>query len=165
MTTHLNYSLQDFSMNNAKVLTGNSQPVPDFKPSKSSGALWKRPNFWILDLSVCLKKLGLEPDLYGKSVLCLMSMNVTTYWYLYVIYYAWVRQIHILASTIHFFYLHLSFPNFSLFLFIYFPYPSCKCNKVAYVCSIVIIPKSSGELSLVDCAPLPKYSLEPTSNL
>ena len=31
MTTHFNYSLQDFSMNNAKVLTGNSQPVPDFK--------------------------------------------------------------------------------------------------------------------------------------
>ena len=30
MTTHFNYSLQDFSMNNAKVLTGNSQPVPDF---------------------------------------------------------------------------------------------------------------------------------------
>ena len=30
MTTHFNYSLQNFSMNNAKVLTGNSQPVPDF---------------------------------------------------------------------------------------------------------------------------------------
>ena len=31
MTTHFNYSLQNFSTNNAKVLTGNSQPVPDFK--------------------------------------------------------------------------------------------------------------------------------------
>jgi hypothetical protein len=31
----------------------------------------KRPNFWILDLWVCLKKLGLEPDLYEKSVLYL----------------------------------------------------------------------------------------------
>ena len=31
MTTHFNYSLQNFSMNNAKVLTGNSQPVPDIK--------------------------------------------------------------------------------------------------------------------------------------
>ena len=31
MATHFNYSLQNFSMNNAKVLTGNSQPVPDFK--------------------------------------------------------------------------------------------------------------------------------------
>ena len=30
MATHFNYSLQNFSMNNAKVLTGNSQPVPDF---------------------------------------------------------------------------------------------------------------------------------------
>ena len=30
MTTHSNYSLQNFSTNNAKVLTGNSQPVPDF---------------------------------------------------------------------------------------------------------------------------------------
>ena len=31
MATHFNYSLQNFSMNNAKVLTGNSQPVPDFR--------------------------------------------------------------------------------------------------------------------------------------
>ena len=31
MTTQSNYSLQNFDMNNAKVLTGNSQPVPDFK--------------------------------------------------------------------------------------------------------------------------------------
>ena len=31
----------------------------------------KLPNFWNLDLWVCLKKLGLEPDLYGKSVLYL----------------------------------------------------------------------------------------------
>ena len=30
MTTQSNYSLQNFGMNNAKVLTGNSQPVPDF---------------------------------------------------------------------------------------------------------------------------------------
>ena len=30
MATHFNYSLQNFSMNNAEVLTGNSQPVPDF---------------------------------------------------------------------------------------------------------------------------------------
>ena len=35
MTTHFNYSLQNFSMNNAKVLTGNSQPVPDFKSTPS----------------------------------------------------------------------------------------------------------------------------------
>ena len=34
MTTHSNYSLQNFSTNNAKVLTGNSQPVPDFKLAK-----------------------------------------------------------------------------------------------------------------------------------
>ena len=31
MTTHSNYSLQNFSTNNAKVLTENSQPVLDFK--------------------------------------------------------------------------------------------------------------------------------------
>jgi hypothetical protein len=37
MTTHLNYSLQDFSMNNAKVLTGNSQPVTEIK---SVDELW-----------------------------------------------------------------------------------------------------------------------------
>jgi hypothetical protein len=42
----------------------------------------KRPNFWILDLWVCLKKVGLEPDLYGKNVLYLMdspfnAMSVT----------------------------------------------------------------------------------------
>ena len=30
MTTHSNYSLQNFSTNNAKVLTENSQPVLDF---------------------------------------------------------------------------------------------------------------------------------------
>ena len=30
MTTQSNYSLQNFGMNNARVLTGNSQPVPDF---------------------------------------------------------------------------------------------------------------------------------------
>ena len=46
-------------------------------PSKTSEALkifWgpqKRPIFWILDLWVCLKKLGLESGLYGKSVLYL----------------------------------------------------------------------------------------------
>ena len=31
MTTHSNYSLQNFSTNNAKVLTENSQSVLDFK--------------------------------------------------------------------------------------------------------------------------------------
>ena len=31
MTTHSNYPLQNFSTNNAKVLTENSQPVLDFK--------------------------------------------------------------------------------------------------------------------------------------
>ena len=31
MTTHSNYSLQNFSANNAKALTENSQPVLDFK--------------------------------------------------------------------------------------------------------------------------------------
>ena len=31
MTTKSNYLLQNFGMNNAKVLTGNSQPVPDFR--------------------------------------------------------------------------------------------------------------------------------------
>ena len=46
--------------------------------------------------------------------------------------YAWVRQIFWHAPDICF-YLHLPFPNLSLFLFIYFPYPSCKCNKVTYV--------------------------------
>ena len=34
----------------------------------------KRPNFWILDLWVRLKKLGLEPGWYGKSVLYLVIM-------------------------------------------------------------------------------------------
>ena len=29
MTTHSNYSLQNFSTNNARVLTGNSQPVSE----------------------------------------------------------------------------------------------------------------------------------------
>ena len=37
MTTQSNYSLQNFGMNNARVLTGNSQPVPDFKCSSISG--------------------------------------------------------------------------------------------------------------------------------
>ena len=39
MTTHFNYSLQDFSMNNAKVLTGNSQPVPDFMALCNQGII------------------------------------------------------------------------------------------------------------------------------
>ena len=39
MTTHFNYSLQNFSMNNAKVLTGNSQPVPDFMALCNQGII------------------------------------------------------------------------------------------------------------------------------
>ena len=45
-----------------------------FLASEALKIFWgtqKRPNFWILDLWVCLKKLGFEPDLYGKSVLYL----------------------------------------------------------------------------------------------
>ena len=34
--------------------------------------LWGK--FWILGLKVCLNKLGIEPGLYGKSVLYLKSM-------------------------------------------------------------------------------------------
>ena len=46
MTTHSNYSLQNFSTNNAKVLTGNSQPVPDFKYSSQNFFFGKiRPIF------------------------------------------------------------------------------------------------------------------------
>ena len=37
MTTHSNYSLQNFSTNNAKVLTENSQPVLDFKLVNPNG--------------------------------------------------------------------------------------------------------------------------------
>ena len=33
MTTHSNYSLQNFSTNNARVLTGISQPVSEIKLS------------------------------------------------------------------------------------------------------------------------------------
>ena len=40
MTTHSNYSLQNFSANNAKVLTENGQPVLDF--ILLSGSLWLR---------------------------------------------------------------------------------------------------------------------------
>ena len=39
MATHFNYSLQNFSMNNAKVLTGNSQPVPDFMALCNQGII------------------------------------------------------------------------------------------------------------------------------
>ena len=39
MTTHFNYSLQNFSTNNAKVLTGNSQPVPDFMALCNQGII------------------------------------------------------------------------------------------------------------------------------
>ena len=39
MTTHSNYSLQNFSTNNAKVLTGNSQPVPDFMALCNQGII------------------------------------------------------------------------------------------------------------------------------
>ena len=38
MTTHFNYSIQNFSMN-AKVLTGKSQPVPDFMAPCNHGNL------------------------------------------------------------------------------------------------------------------------------
>ena len=40
-------------------------------PPRTSEALKKRFKFWILDLKVCLKKLGIGPGLYGKSVLYL----------------------------------------------------------------------------------------------
>ena len=39
MATHFNYSLQNFSMNNAEVLTGNSQPVPDFMALCNQGII------------------------------------------------------------------------------------------------------------------------------
>ena len=40
MTTHSNYSLQNFSTNNAKVLTENSQPVLDFRcPGRKTSSL------------------------------------------------------------------------------------------------------------------------------
>ena len=39
----------------------------------------KRPNFLILDLWICLKKLGLEPDIYGKSVLYLRETPTIRY--------------------------------------------------------------------------------------
>ena len=44
----------------------------------ASGTLWnfwgpqKRPKFWILDIKVCLKKLGIGSGLYGRSVLYLL---------------------------------------------------------------------------------------------
>ena len=38
MTTHSNYSLQNFSTNNAKVLTENSQPVLDFNLDTAPGS-------------------------------------------------------------------------------------------------------------------------------
>ena len=39
MTTHSNYSLQNFGMNNARVLTGNNQPVPDFMALCNQGII------------------------------------------------------------------------------------------------------------------------------
>ena len=39
--------------------------------SKTSEALKKRPKFWILDIKVCLKNLGIV-SLNGKSVLDLL---------------------------------------------------------------------------------------------
>ena len=39
MTTHSNYSLQNFSTNNAKVLTENSQPVLDFMALCNQGII------------------------------------------------------------------------------------------------------------------------------
>ena len=41
------------------------------RPSKISEAL---KNFRILDIKVCLKKLGIGPGLYGKSVLYLQNI-------------------------------------------------------------------------------------------
>ena len=35
----------------------------------------KRPKFWILDIKVCLKKLGIGPGLYVKSVLYLLTIQ------------------------------------------------------------------------------------------
>ena len=41
----------------------------------TSEALKKRFKFWILDLKVCLTKLGIGAGLYGKSVLYLVCSN------------------------------------------------------------------------------------------
>jgi hypothetical protein len=41
------------------------------RPPRTSEALKKRFKFWILDLKVCLKKLGIGSGWYGKSVLYL----------------------------------------------------------------------------------------------
>ena len=64
MTTHFNYSLQNFSMNNAKVLTGNSQPVPDFMALCNQGII-SRGNISGIDnsngnLISCEKFLGID---------------------------------------------------------------------------------------------------------
>ena len=48
-----------------------------FPASEALKIFWgpqKWPNFWILDLWVCLKKVGLGAGLYGKSVLYLRTM-------------------------------------------------------------------------------------------
>ena len=42
------------------------------RSAKTSEALKKRPKFWILDIKVCIKKLGIGSGLYGKSVLYLV---------------------------------------------------------------------------------------------
>ena len=62
-----------------------------FLASEALKIFWgpqKRPNFWILDLWVCLKKLGLEPDLYGKSVLYLLN---TAYKVDFIMHKNWIK--------------------------------------------------------------------------
>ena len=44
------------------------------RPPRTSEAL-KMFRFWILDLKVCLKKLGIGSDLYAKSVMYLGYMH------------------------------------------------------------------------------------------
>ena len=53
-----------------------------FPASEAPKNFWgpqKRFKFWILDLKVYLKKLGIGPGLYGKSVLYLMSLWYAEY--------------------------------------------------------------------------------------
>ena len=54
-----------------------------FAASEALKIFWgpqKRLKFWILDLWVCLKKVGLGSGLYGKSVLYLMIPFGFIYW-------------------------------------------------------------------------------------
>ena len=54
----------------------------------------KRFKFWILDFKVCLKKLGIGPGMYGKSVLylqCTMVQNPPTNLYKSKIMYSIVK--------------------------------------------------------------------------